>query len=54
MIAPAKIFLLYICTEFFPVSDYQPIGLEFESYPSPDVQKPDYTCEIWVAVEKKK
>ncbi len=44
----------YICTEFFPTSDYQPIGLEFESYPSPDVQNPDYTCEIWVAVEKKK
>lgn len=44
----------YIYTEFFPASDYQPIGLEFESYPSPDVQKPDYTCEIRVAVEKKK
>lgn len=44
----------YICTEFFPTSDYQPIGLEFEAYPSPDVQDPDYTCEIWVAVEKKR
>lgn len=44
----------YICTEFFPASDYQPIGLEFESYPSPDVQDPNYTCEIWVAVVKKK
>ncbi|WP_434308999.1 effector binding domain-containing protein [Hominifimenecus sp. rT4P-3] len=44
----------YICTEFFPTSEYQPIGLEFEAYPSPDVQNPDYTCEIWVAVEKKK
>jgi len=44
----------YICTEFFPASEYQPIGLEFESYPSPDVHKPDYTCEIWVAVKKKK
>lgn len=43
----------YICTEFFPTSDYQPIGLEFEAYPSPDVQDPNYTCEIWVAVEKK-
>lgn len=43
----------YICTEFFPAGDYRPIGLEFESYPSPDVGNPDYTCEIWVAVEKK-
>lgn len=43
----------YICTEFFPTGDYSPIGLEFESYPSPDVGNPDYTCEIWVAAEKK-
>ena len=44
----------YICTEFFPASDYQPCGLEIESYPSADVQNADYTCEIWIAVEKKK
>ncbi|MDO5539354.1 MAG: AraC family transcriptional regulator [Eubacteriales bacterium] len=44
----------YICTEFFPTSDYQPLGLEFEAYPSPDVQDSNYTCEIWVAVEKKR
>lgn len=44
----------YICTEFFPTSEYQPIGLEFEAYPSPDVQNSDYTCEIWVAAEKRK
>lgn len=43
----------YICTEFFPTSDYRPIGLEFESYPSPDVKNSDYVCEIWVAAEKK-
>lgn len=44
----------YICTEFFPASDYQPCGIEIESYPSADTQNEDYTCEIWIAVEKKK
>lgn len=44
----------YICTEFFPASEYQPCGIEIESYPSADVQNPGYTCEIWIAVEKKK
>lgn len=44
----------YICTEFFPASEYQPCGVEIEAYPSTDVQNPDYTCEIWIAVEKKK
>ena len=44
----------YICTEFFPASEYQPCGIEIESYPSVDIQNADYACEIWVAVEKKK
>lgn len=40
-----------ICTEFFPQSGYEyGNGIEFEVYPSPDVQLPDYTCEIWVAI----
>lgn len=43
----------YICTEFFPTSEYQPCGIEIESYPSADIQHADYTCEIWIAVEKK-
>ncbi len=43
----------YICTEFFPTSEYQPAGVEIEAYPSADTQNPDYTCEIWIAVEKK-
>lgn len=44
----------YICTEFFPASEYQPCGIEIESYPSADTQNENYTCEIWIAVEKKK
>lgn len=44
----------YICTEFFPASEYQPCGIEIESYPSAETQNTDYTCEIWIAVEKKK
>ncbi len=43
----------YVCTEFFPASDYQPCGVEIEAYPSDDVQNPGYTCELWIAVEKK-
>lgn len=43
----------YICTEFFPASEYQPCGIEIEAYPSADVNNPDYTCEIWIAVNKK-
>ncbi len=43
----------YICTEFFPASGYKPCGIEIESYPSADIQNADYTCEIWIAVEKK-
>lgn len=44
-----------ICTEFFPQnSEYKyGNGIELEVYPSDDVQNPDYTCEIWIAVEKK-
>ena len=44
----------YICTEFFPASEYQPCGIEIESYPSADIENCDYTCEVWIAVEKKK
>ena len=43
-----------IYSEFFPTSEYQPCGgTDFEAYPSADVTDPYYTCEIWVAVEKK-
>lgn len=43
-----------ISSEFFPNSEYQPCGgTDFEAYPSADVTDPNYTCEIWVAVEKK-
>ncbi len=41
-----------IYSEFFAISDYQPIGgTDFEAYPSGDVKNPDYQCEIWVAVK---
>lgn len=53
---PEAIRQLYqrICGEFFPTSGYQPCGgPDFEAYPSADVEDPGYTCEIWVAVEKK-
>lgn len=44
-----------VYTEFFPTSEYQPCGgTDFEAYPSQDVTAPDYTCEFWIAVEKKK
>lgn len=43
----------FVCTEIFPTSDYQPCGVEIETYTSDDVQNPDYTCELWIAVEKK-
>lgn len=44
-----------ICTEFFPQSGYEySNGVEIEAYPSADVQNPDYTCEIWIAVKPKK
>lgn len=53
---PGAIQSLYhqICSEFFPASEYQPCGgTDFEAYPSDDVSDPNYTCEIWIAVEKK-
>lgn len=44
-----------ICTEFFPQSNYEyGSGAELEVYPSADVSNPDYTCEIWIAVNEKK
>lgn len=44
-----------ICTEFFPQSNYAyGNGIELEVYPSADVANPDYTCEIWIAVNEKK
>lgn len=44
-----------ICTEFFPQSGYEyGNGVELEVYPSADVQDPNYTCEIWIAVKEKK
>ncbi|MDF3005244.1 MAG: hypothetical protein K0S22_1716 [Oscillospiraceae bacterium] len=44
-----------ICTEFFPQSNYEyGSGVELEVYPSADVSNPDYTCEIWIAVNEKK
>lgn len=44
-----------ICTEFFPQSGYEyGNGVEIEAYPSADVQNPDYTCEMWIAVKPKK
>ena len=44
-----------ICTEFFPQSNYEyGSGVELEVYPSAQVQDPNYTCEIWIAVKEKK
>lgn len=44
-----------IYSEFLPTSEYQPCGgTDFEAYPSADVNDPGYTCEFWIAVEKKK
>ena len=43
-----------IVTEFFPQSNYEyGNGVELEVYPSANVQNPDYTCEIWIAVKEK-
>ena len=43
-----------IYSEFFPSSEYQSCGgTDFEAYPSDEVKDPGYTCEIWIAVEKK-
>lgn len=45
-----------ICSEFFPQNSTYTYGngIELEVYPSDDVQNPDYTCEIWIAVNEKK
>lgn len=44
-----------ICTEFFPQSNYEyGSGVELEVYPSAEVYDPNYTCEIWIAVNEKK
>ncbi len=45
-----------ICTEFFPQSaNYEyGKGVELEVYPSADVENPNFTCEIWIAVNEKK
>lgn len=53
---PQAIQALYrrICGEFFPGSEYQPCGgSDFEAYPSPNVNDPNYSCEIWIAVKMK-
>lgn len=43
-----------IVTEFFPQSNYEyGNGVELEVYPSAEVNDPDYTCEIWIAVNEK-
>ena len=44
-----------ICTEFFPQSSYEyGSGVELEVYPSANVDDPDYTCQIWIAVKEKR
>ena len=45
-----------ICTEFFPQSSSYEYGksVELEVYPSDNVDDPDYSCEIWIAVNEKK
>ena len=44
-----------IVTEFFPQSAQYEYAenVEFEVYSSADVSKPDYQCEIWIAVKEK-
>lgn len=44
-----------ICTEFFPQNAAYEYGngIELEVYPSDDTQNPDYSCEIWIAVNEK-
>lgn len=44
-----------IVTEFFPQNSRYEYGqgIELEVYPSDQVSDPDYTCEIWVAVNEK-
>lgn len=44
-----------IVSEFFPQSDKYEYGqgIELEVYPSDKVSDPNYTCEIWIAVNEK-
>lgn len=44
-----------ICTEFFPQNSTYEYGngIELEVYPSNNVLDPDYSCEIWIAVNEK-
>lgn len=45
-----------ICSEFFPQNTTYEYGsgIELEVYPSADVSDPEYSCEIWIAVNEKK
>ena len=45
-----------IVTEFFPQSDRYEYaqGIELGVYPSDQMDDPNYTCEVWVAVKEKK
>ena len=45
-----------IVSEFFPQNDRYEYGqgIELEVYPSDEVDDPNYTCEIWIAVNEKK
>ena len=44
-----------IVSEFFPQNAMYKYGygIELEVYPSEHVEDPDYTCEIWIAVDEK-
>lgn len=43
-----------IYTEFFSTSEYQPSGgMGLEVYPGDDIGSADYTCEIWISVERR-
>ncbi|MGN0537688.1 MAG: effector binding domain-containing protein [Acutalibacteraceae bacterium] len=44
-----------IVSEFFPQNDRYEYGhgIELEVYPSENVSDPNYTCEIWIAVNEK-
>ena len=42
-----------IYTEFFPASEYEPVGdIDLEVYPDGDMDSPDYESEIWIPVRK--
>ena len=44
-----------IVSEFFPQNDRYEYGqgIELEVYPSDEVDNPNYTCEVWIAVNEK-